>query len=235
MKIFAATILTLVTAVRGADPAVPGPVNGTQFSALLERPPFRRVLALSDALVLSGVATLPTGRVVTVWDRGSKQSFLVSPQPNAQGWKLVSLTDSTDLRSISAVIASGDQSITLRFDPDRLTPPKLDNTSRPAAKSESQVVVEALLRSLDSAAAREFEGLPPTEQETFRKSFADFLNTYPAAPDPERIQFVRRTLAELPTEGSGESPDADPANPAADPPSPAPADPPSPAPVPTGK
>lgn len=233
MKLFAAMLLTLITALHGADPAVPEPVNARQFSALLERPPFRRMLALSDALVLSGVATLPGGRVVTVWDRGSKQSFLVSPQPNAQGWKLVSLNDSTDLRSISAVIASGDQSITLRFDPDRLTPPKLDNTSRPAAKTESQVMVEALLRSLDSTAAREFENLPPDQQETFRKSFADFLNTYPAAPDPERIQFVRRTLAELPSEGSDET--SSPAPPA----SAAPADPPSaepsPAPDPTGK
>jgi len=192
-----ATLLFLITtaAVPAEDQAVPAPVSPAQFSVLFERPPFRRVLGLPDSLVLSGVAALPTGDMVTVWNRATGESFAVTATPNAQGWKLVELKRSPDLKSVAAVIASGDQSLLLRFDPERLTPPKLDNTSRPAARTEAEIVVEALLRALDPMAAKSFESLPPASQEEFRKSFAGFLGTYPAATDPQRIDFVRRTLA----------------------------------------
>ena len=82
------------------------------------------------------------------------------------------------------------------FDPERLAPPKLDNTSKPAKRSEEAIVVEAMLRSLDPSAARQFETLPPAPQESFRKSFAEFLSTYPTAPDSRRLAFVRQALDE---------------------------------------
>lgn len=176
--------------------AIPTPVNATNYPDLLQRPPFRRVLTLSESLVLSGIATLPGGKVVTVWDRASGRSFIVSATPNPQGWKLLEVSNSTDLRSVTATIAAGDQKLTLRFDPERLTPPKLDNTSKPAPRNESAVVVEALLRSLQPAAAKDFEGLPPDAQESFRKSFSSFLATYPTASDAKRLEFVHRALEE---------------------------------------
>lgn len=184
--------------------AIPAPVTATNFQDLLERPPFRRYLSLSDALVLSGVATLPGGKLVTVWNRATGESFVVTVTPNAQGWKLAELTESSDLRRVTAIIEAGTQQITLRFDPDRLIPPKLDNRSKPGARSESDVVIEALLRSLDPASARQFEGLPAKPQETFRKAFAEFLDTYPTATDARRLAFVQHALEEAQrTEGDG--------------------------------
>jgi hypothetical protein len=178
------------------QPAIPAPVTAENYPDLLQRPPFRRVLTLSESLVLSGVATLPSGKVVTVWDRASARSFLVTASPNPQGWKLIELSENTDLRSVAATIAAGDQKLTLRFDPERLTPPKLDNTSKPAPRSEGAVVVEALLRSLQPAAARDFEALPPEAQEAFRKSFSNYLAAFPTASDAKRLAFVQRALDE---------------------------------------
>jgi hypothetical protein len=182
--------------LRGEQAAIPTPVTAESYPDLLQRPPFRRVLTLSDSLVLSGVATLPSGKVVTVWDRASARSFVVSSNPNPQGWKLIELSESTDLRSVAATIAAGDQKLTLRFDPERLTPPKLDNTSKPAPRNEGAVVVEALLRSLQPAAAKDFEGLPAEAQESFRKSFSNFLAAFPTASDARRLAFVQRALEE---------------------------------------
>lgn len=179
-----------------AESAVPAAVTAADFSHLLETPPFRRSLSLSESMVLSGVAVLPDGPMVTLWNRSTRESFVVGNEPNAQGWKLVELTRSTDLRSVTAIISTGGQELTVRFDPERLTPPKLDNTSRPGSRPEGQIVVEALLRSLDPAAARKFEGLPPAAQEAFRKSFAGFLETYPASADGERREFIQRSLTE---------------------------------------
>jgi len=193
----AAVAMSSAPSARSEPSAVPAPVTSANYPDLLERPPFRRVLALSESLVLSGVATLPSGKVVTVWDRGSGRSFIVTGTPNAQGWKLIGLSENTDLRSVEATIAAGDQKLTLRFDPERLIPPKLDNTSKPAPRNEGAVVVEALLRSLQPAVAKDFEGLPPEAQESFRKNFSEFLASYPTASDAKRLEFVQRTLDEV--------------------------------------
>ena len=106
------------------------------------------------------------------------------------------LSENTDLRSVAATIQAGDQTIVLRFDPERLTPPKLDNTSKQAPSSENAIDVEALLRSLQPAAARDFEGLPAVAQESFRKSFSNYLSTYPTASDAQRLAFVQHALDE---------------------------------------
>jgi hypothetical protein len=207
-------LILIACTVRADQSAIPSPVRAANYVDLLERPPFRRVLALSETLVLSGVASLPGGKVVTVWDRATGRSFTVSATPNAQGWKLLELSESRDLRSVTATIAAGDQKLTLRFDPDRLTPPKLDNTSKPAPRSEGAVVVEALLRSLQPAAAKDFESLPADAQESFRKAFTDFLATYPTASDSKRLAFVQRALEEArePKKEEGTSPNPQPPN-----------------------
>src|SRR5678815_957015 len=132
-----------------------------------------RIIRTCSRARLSGVATLPAGKVVTVWDRATGRSFIVTAAANAQGWKLLELTGGSDLRSVSATIAAGEQTLTLRFDPERLTPPKLDNTSKPAPRTEGAVVVEALLRSLQPGVAKDFEALPADAQETFRRAFSD--------------------------------------------------------------
>ena len=179
---------------RANQPAIPMPVSAESYPDLLQRPPFRRVLTLSESLILSGVASLPDGKIVTVWDRASARSFVVGSNQNPQGWKLIEVSENNDLRSVTATIAAGDQKITLRFDPDRLTPPKLDNTSKPAPRNEAALVVEALLRTLQPAAAKDFEGLPAEAQESFRKSFSNFLAAFPSASDATRLAFVQRAL-----------------------------------------
>jgi hypothetical protein len=191
-----AALLLVPVCGQGASSPIPPPVTAANYPDLLQRPPFRRVLTLSESLVLSGVASLPSGKVVTVWDRATARSFVVSSARNPQGWRLKELSESTDLRSVAATIEAGDQTIVLRFDPERLTPPKLDNTSKPAPRTEGAIVVEALLRNLQPAAAKAFEGLPANAQESFRKSFSGFLSAYPTATDAQRLAFVQRALEE---------------------------------------
>jgi hypothetical protein len=212
-----AVFLAATAPLRADEPAIPPQVSAVNYPNLLERAPFRNVLSLSQTLVLSGVASLPDGKVVTVWDRATGRSFVVTKTPNPQGWKLLELTESTDLRSVTATIAAGDDRLTLRFDPERLTPPKLDNTSKPAPRSEGAVVVEALLRSLHPASARDFEALPAAYQESFRKSFTDFLASYPTASDSKRLAFVQRTLEDIKPAGKDDRKDPAPAEPPAAP------------------
>lgn len=82
-----------------------------------------------------------------------------------------------------------------------------------------------MLRSLDPAAARQFETLPAAPQESFRKTFAEFLSTYPTAPDSRRLAFVRQALEEA-VESTPEDDTADAPPPASTPVTPPPATPP---------
>jgi hypothetical protein len=216
-----AAFSALAATAAGQAPAIPDPVTAAHFPDLLQRPPFRRILSLSDSLVLSGVAALGEAKLVTVWNRATGESFVATTTPNPQGWRLVELVESSDLRHVTATLEAGTQQVTLRFDPERLAPPKLDNTSKPGKRSEQAIVVEAMLRSLDPTAARQFETLGPEPQEAFRKSFAEFLSTYPTAPDSRRLAFVRQALDEIgeapggteaaPAPGGSPPPDAAPA------------------------
>jgi|GEM_PF-1751905 len=203
---------------RAQDPAIPAPVTAAAYTDLLERPPFRRLLSLSESLLLSGVAALGEKKLVTIWNRATGESQVVTSAPNPQGWRLVELVESTDLRHVTATIEVGTQQVTLRFDPERLAPPKLDNTSKPARRSEEAVVVEAMLRSLDPAAARQFETLPAAPQESFRKTFTEFLSTYPTAPDSRRLAFVRQALEEALEEAPASAASAESSTPPAAPP-----------------
>ena len=217
-----AALLALAATGAAQTPAIPAPVTAANYPDLLQRPPFRRILSLSDSLVLSGVAALGEKKLVTVWNRATGESFVATTTPNPQGWRLVELVESSDLRHVTATLEAGPQKVTLRFDPERLAPPKLDNTSKPAKRSEEAIVVEAMLRSLDPAAARQFETLPPAPQESFRKSFAEFLSTYPTAPDSRRLAFVRQALDEAAESASESEP------PQPEPPATTPADTPTP-------
>ena len=117
--------------------------------------------------------------------------------------ELIDLADSTDLRSVVATIAAADQKVALRFDPERRTPPKLDNQSKPGRRGEGSLVVEALLRALDPAAARSFDALPAEAQEKFRKAFTEFLAAYPSSSDDRRVAFIQRSLVQATGAGEG--------------------------------
>ena len=95
------------TVLTADEPAIPSPVSAENYPNLLERPPFRQVLSLSQSLVLSGVAFLPDTKVVTIWDRSTGNSFVVTATPNPQGWKLIDLKQSSDLSNVAATIAAG--------------------------------------------------------------------------------------------------------------------------------
>ena len=114
---------------------IPPAVTLDQFKDLFEKSPFRRHLSLSESLILSGVANLPTGDVVTVLNRASSETFVVSKSPNAQGWKLLELSNHNDLTKVSAKITAGGHVVTLRFDPQRLAPEVIKTSAKPGIKT----------------------------------------------------------------------------------------------------
>ena len=191
---------------------LPKPLDIDIFASLKDAPPFRRVLSLSDSLVLTGVAKVPGSIVVTVLNTATNESFVVSNEPNAQGWSLVKVEGKGNLRNVVATVDTGTQQIAIRFDPRQLQPELIRRARRRAAKPGQKPEgepVQELMKRLDQELLNLFETLTPTKQEEFRQSLAEYADAYPDSPDELRSSFVRRKLRELRSEAEEEAAESD--------------------------
>lgn len=104
------------------DPDLPQPLSAQLAEPLLTNPPFTRALNLSDSLALTGIAYVEGRPVATLVNRETKESFVVSEEPNAQGWKLAQTNASKDLKRTEVKIMAGAEIVTVRYGDDQLTP-----------------------------------------------------------------------------------------------------------------
>lgn len=122
----ALTVLSLATFVVAEDASrsfVPTEVIASDFSALSGQSPFTRSLNLSDALILTGIATVDEEQVATLLNRETKETFVVSHRSNPQGWKMVELKSDPDLAKVSAKVAvDGGEVVTVRYGEWQLKP-----------------------------------------------------------------------------------------------------------------
>lgn len=109
----------------------PSPVTAEDVKAMVENSPFTRPLNLSDSLILTGIASLGGELVATLLDKNSKETYVVTGQPNAQGWKMVGVQgNSGDLDKVTAKISvPGGEVVAVRFDEKQLKP----GEAKPAA------------------------------------------------------------------------------------------------------
>jgi hypothetical protein len=101
-------------AIKG-DPDLPQPVNVAAQEKLVENPPFTRALNLSDSLVLTGIAYIEGKPVATILNKATKESYVVSDEPNAQGWKLAEASASNTLTRTQAKLLVGNEIVTVRY------------------------------------------------------------------------------------------------------------------------
>lgn len=104
------------------DNDLPQPINAQDTADLLASSPFTRNLNLEDSLQLTGVAYVNGKPVATVYNRDTRQSFLVSDQPNASGWTLKDVAPSTDLKSAHVTMMIGPEEIRLAYGNEQITP-----------------------------------------------------------------------------------------------------------------
>lgn len=166
------------------------------FQELLGNSPFRRLLSLSDNLVLSGVGKLPSGTVVTVMNRDTNETYTVSAEENAQGWKLLEVIGGRSLEEVEAKISVGKETVTIRFDRRRLRPENMrrgGDQAKPAQAPEKPSVEQWLAR-LNPVFLKTFDDLPDPRKEQFRSVFANYLDEYPEASSELRRDFARSAL-----------------------------------------
>lgn len=95
---------------------VPRLVDSRDFGALMSLSPFSRSINLSDSLILTGIAKVDQDQMATLLNKETKETFIVSNQLNAQGWKMVELMKDEDLEKVSAKVSiDGGEVVTVRY------------------------------------------------------------------------------------------------------------------------
>lgn len=113
-----------------ADPDLPQPLDPKLATPLLESSPFTRSLNLSDSLVLTGIAYIQGKPVATILDKASKSTYVVSGEPNAQGWKLAETNASGTLSRTQAKIMIGNEIVTVRYAQEQISPEDMKKSVR---------------------------------------------------------------------------------------------------------
>ncbi len=109
-------------AAEAADPDLPQPVTPEEVTPLITASPFTRSLNLSDSLVLTGIAYIEGKPVATILNKETKENYVVSEEPNAQGWRLAETSPTTQLNRTQAKIMIGAEVVTVRYSEEQLTP-----------------------------------------------------------------------------------------------------------------
>jgi len=168
-----------------------------QFQELLTNSPFRRLMSLSEDLAISGVAKVPSGTIVTVFNRRSRETYTVSATENAQGWRLVDVVGGRTLEDIQATILVGKQEVTIKFNPRNLTPESI-RRSRPRSvkpgRQPEKPSVEQWLARLDPMLLKVYDTLADERKTRFRYQFEVYLEEYPNASSELREVFARDNL-----------------------------------------
>ena len=117
----AALLFTLAQAQQPAapaakDPDLPQPFNMKLLTPLIANNPFNRVVNLSESLVLTGMAAVDGKPMVTLMDKVLKRTYVVTDEPNEDGWKLAEAPAQVPLKRAQVKISIGSEVVTIRHD-----------------------------------------------------------------------------------------------------------------------
>lgn len=105
-----------------ADPDLPQPFNPASLDAVVTSSPFTRSLNLSDSLVLTGIAFIEGKPVATVFNTEKKESYVISEEPNPQGWKLAETSATIQLDKTQVKLMIGSEIVTVRYSKEQIAP-----------------------------------------------------------------------------------------------------------------
>lgn len=107
---------------KAPDPDLPQPLDLNLAEPLMKSSPFTRELNFSDTIKLTGLAYVEGKPMATLINRVTKQSYLVTEEPNAMGWRLAEVNSSSTINRTEVKVVVGSETVTLHYSEIPLTP-----------------------------------------------------------------------------------------------------------------
>jgi hypothetical protein len=185
-RILSGIALILIQASPGAqansgfDAAdIPGPPDTSRYEELWTLSPFTRSLNLSQTMELSGFANIGGSPVVTLHNKETGDSHVVTEQTNAEGWRLISLENiENPLETVARIHLSG-QEFSVRFNKDQLAPEKAYERRRSARERVRQFRENLANTEIGQKMIKfrqEMENLPPEQRRGAVQKFMQSLS-----------------------------------------------------------
>ncbi len=190
------------------DPDLPAPVSAQDLTTLMTASPFTRSLNLSDSLVLTGIAYINGKPVATLLNKETKENFVVSHEPNAQGWRLAETTANGQLNRAQAKIMIGAEVVTVRYSDDQLSPESMKKGGfKPGGGSTEQGSRgdgprRDGPRPSDDDRAR-FTALSDKAREEFIQKMRESKDKMMNASPEDRMQYAKKMFERIEAEDKG--------------------------------
>lgn len=188
------------------DPDLPQPLDMSFSRELVENSPFTRAVNLAESLQLTGMAFIDGKPVVTVRDRDTKKSYVITGEPNMLGWKLVAATPRSDMRRAEAQIIVGTEVVNLRYaDVDytvakaggssngRYMPSKIPTREEFTGHDEKGEYVRGMVYLNDDDRAK-MRDVPRESRDKFLQVVHDERDKLFKASHEERAAFVKKAF-----------------------------------------
>lgn len=94
------------------------PLGIAVYEPLLGNSPFTRPINLSSTLTLTGVAVIDGETIATLIDRETSTSYVLSEEPNAEGWRVIEYLGGNGIEQAKLQISVGGEVVSVRYDPD---------------------------------------------------------------------------------------------------------------------
>jgi hypothetical protein len=202
--------LPLLVLAADPDPDLPQPFDPASVASVTSSSPFTRMVNMSDNLVLTGIAYIDGKPVATIFNKQTKESHIVSNEPNFQGWVLNEALPAPDITRSRAVVTIGGEQVKLNYaaisandlkggkkDKDK------DRSDRPSSPSGEGFKGER--RGPSEEDRRRYENLSEKAREKFRdmmrSKFSD--DKFRNAPEEERRNIIRKEFERIEKEDKG--------------------------------
>lgn len=194
------------TTATPTDPDLPQPFDPRSLTAIVENSPFSRIVSVSDSLVLTGMAYVDGKPVVTIFDKDTKQSIVVTEEPNLKGWKLVGARLSEKIDFAQAQIAIGGETFNIRHATLNQNDMKRDSKSEHRDDSSSKGDRYSRgHRGPSEEDRKKYESLSEKARDKFRNALRDKFSDdkFRNAPEEERRNAIRSIFEKIQKDDQG--------------------------------
>lgn len=186
--------------VMPADPDLPQPLDFNFAESLVTESPFTRAVNLETMLQLTGVAYLNGRPVATVLNKQTKQSFLVTEEPNQLGWRLLAADAGTDPGNTSIEMMVGPETITMHYHSQEMNAPgdrkgKGEASSSRIASSSSDKLRPSSL--LGDRGKEMYASLSDSGRDKFKELVRDRMEKHPEFTPEQNSAYAQKVFAKL--------------------------------------
>ena len=185
-----------------ADPDLPQPFDPAVVAPVVRSSPFTRMVNMSDDLVLTGIAYIDGKPVATIFNKETKQSYVVSEEPNFQGWTLNEALPTPDITRSQAKITIGGEVVSVRYDATALTKEAMKGDRKSSGgdgRSDGDGRYRGSSRGPSEEDRKRYEALSDAGKEKMRNMMREKFSDekFRNAPEEVRRSIIRKEFDEI--------------------------------------